>query len=83
MENSNKTPLKINLLGLFKLETEIAGNFGFGQVLLLFCLILIFFVAVVALLKVYILPVLSAAGLAKTTGWSIAKIAAFVRPRSP
>lgn len=83
MENSNKRPLKLNLLGVLKVDTEIDGRFGFIQVMILCALLLIFLLGLVALLKGDILPAVKVLSATKAATWTLGKFGTFFGPRSP
>lgn len=57
---TKKRPFKLNILGIFRLETE---NMFLWEILLVIALVMIFVITAIILLKTYVLPVLSVHGI--------------------
>lgn len=76
MATQSKKPFKLNVLGLFSIETE---DLSFKQKLIVMIIVMLFMLAVIVLLKVYAIPVLSTSGIIKKTG----SIINFFKSRSP
>ncbi len=71
-----KKPFKLNVLGVFRLETE---NMNLIEIILILMLVMSFVIAIVILLKVYALPALSAPGIMNKLGTFIQ----FFKSRAP
>ncbi len=75
-----KEPFKLNVLGLFTVDTTIE-TLSFGKMLLLIALIMIFILAIIIALKWYAIPGLSISAIAaKISKLDIGKI---IRSRAP
>ena len=80
MATSSKKTFKLNLLGLFNLETESDKTLSFIQILILLIIVLIFLLGVIWQLKVYAIPLLTGVGSIKKVGGFISNI---IKTRSP
>ena len=73
---SVKKPFKLNVLGIFRLETE---NMNLIEILLIMIVVMGFVIAIVILLKTYALPALVVPGIIKKVGTVIQ----LIRSRAP
>lgn len=67
----NKTPIKLKVFGL-ELKTEIHGRVNINHVILIISISLIFVLALIAILKMLVFPVIAIS----RTGWILQKIGA-------
>ena len=65
MKEEIKKPLKLNVMGLFSLETE---NHKLWELLLIILIVMAFVLAVLFILKMYAIPVLGVPGIVKQAG---------------
>jgi hypothetical protein len=65
MKEEIKKPMKLNVMGLFSLETE---NHKLWEFLLIMLIVMLFLLAVLFILKIYALPVLGVPGIIKKAG---------------
>jgi hypothetical protein len=65
MKEEIKKPMKLNVMGLFSLETE---NHKLWEFVLIMLIVMLFLLAVLFILKVYVLPVLGVPGIVKQAG---------------
>jgi hypothetical protein len=73
---SVKKPFKLNVLGIFRLETE---NMNLIEILLIMIVVMGFVITIVILLKTYALPALVVPGIIKKVGTVIQ----LIRYRAP
>lgn len=71
MANRTKKPFKLNVLGLFKWESE---NWTVKEVALILAMIMAFILLIIILLKVYAIPTLSAPPILGKIGFAIRKL---------
>jgi polyferredoxin len=77
MANRIKKPFKLNVLGLFKWESE---NWTVKEVALILAMIMAFILILIILLKVYAIPTLTASPILGKIGFAVRK---FLGSRSP
>lgn len=77
MANRTKKPFKLNVLGIFKWESE---NWTVKEVACILSMIMAFILLLVILLKVYAIPTLTAPPILGKIGFAIRKI---LSSRSP
>lgn len=65
---SAKKPFKLNVLGIFRLETE---NMNLLEIILIMIVVMGFVIIIIILLKAYALPALGLTGIIKKVGSSI------------
>jgi hypothetical protein len=70
-------PFKLNVLGLFTWESE---NWTVKEVALIMAIVMIFILAIIAMLKLYAIPTLGTPVLFKNIGTGIQKI---IKSRAP
>ncbi len=76
MVNSTKKPFRLNVLGLFNLETE---NMKTWELLLVLVVVMAFVLTIIVLLKGYSIPVLSIPSIIRKSN----KILRFFKSRDP
>ena len=76
MKEEIKKPMKINVMGLFSLETD---NHKLWELLLIMLIVMAFVLLVLFILKMYAIPVLDVPGIVKQTGLLIKAL----KSRSP
>jgi hypothetical protein len=71
MANRTKKPFKLNVLGLFKWESE---NWTVKEIALILAMIMVFILVIIILLKVYAIPTLTAPPLLDKVSVAVRKI---------